>query len=249
MNFFAILSHISGVHITDLSSLSFWLSLASIIVIDLTLSGDNAVLIAMACRSLPKQQQRSGIIFGTLGAIFLRIVLGSIAVYVLSIPFLKAVGGLIIIWIALNLSKEEEVKEVKTTSFWSAVRLIIIANIIMSLDNMLGVAGAAHGKPGLLWFGILVSIPLVIYGSQLMLNLMQKFPWIVQAGVAILGWTAGSLIITDPLIQQSINPWLSLILTQNTIIPLILAISVVLLGQKMQQKDKKAHHETSKETA
>jgi YjbE family integral membrane protein len=236
MTILASLSHISGIYLHDLGSLAFWLSLISIIVIDLVLSGDNAVLIAMACRSLPIQQQRKGIIWGTLGAIILRLVFGSLAVFILMMPFLKATGGLIIAWIAIHFTQEEVVEEVKVSSFWAAVRLIILANAIMSIDNMLGVAGAAHGKPGLLWFGILISIPIVIYSSQLLLTFMQKYSWINDLGAAVLGWTVGSMLISDPLVQEHMGILLPFFWLFNKVIPLILAVGVVLVGQKMKNR-------------
>lgn len=181
----------------------FWLDVFKIIVIDLLLSGDNAVVIALACRNLPPAQRRKGILFGVGGAIGLRIVLTFFAVGLLSLPYLKLVGALLLIWIGIKLilpDDEHDENSIKAdTRLLGAVKTIIIADFVMSLDNVLGVAAAAKGNAALLVFGLLISIPLIAWSSQLVLKLIDRFPFIIYAGGALLGYVAGEMLVSEAL--------------------------------------------------
>jgi YjbE family integral membrane protein len=179
--------------------------LLQIIWIDLLLSGDNAVVIALACRALPPEQRKIGILLGTSVAIALRILFALIISYLLNIPFLKAIGGVMLFWVAFQLIKGDDGGHGEVASadtMWKAVRTIAIADAVMSLDNVLALAAASKGNMWLFTFGILVTIPLIIYGSQLILNLIERFPWFVWAGAGLLGWIAGELIADDPGLQN-----------------------------------------------
>ena len=182
---------------------AFLSSLFSIVVIDLILAGDNAVVIAMAVRALPKVQRRKGIIYGSLAAVLLRVFLTFFVARLLSLSYVKLVGGIVILWIAVKLFVEDEEaveahKEAET--LWHAVRLIIIADITMALDNMLAVGAASHGNLALLIFGLGLSIPFVVFTSSLLSSLMDKYPVIIYIGAALLGKVGGEMIMTDPVI-------------------------------------------------
>ncbi len=185
----------------------FWVTLGQIIMINIVLSGDNAVVIALASRSLPPAQQKKAILFGSLGAIVLRIVLTFFAVMLLDLPFLKMIGAVLLAWIGIQmLLPEEEENEIDAaTQLWGAIRTIIVADFIMSLDNVLGVAAAAKGSVLLLVIGLAISIPLIIYGSTLVLNLMTRYPVIVTLGGGVLGWVAGEMAVSDPSIQPFVH--------------------------------------------
>jgi YjbE family integral membrane protein len=175
--------------------------LAQIIWIDLLLSGDNAVVIALACRGLPPEQRRIGILLGTAVAIGLRILFAFVISYLLGIPFLKALGGVLLFWVAWQLLSGHDSGHENLTpadTMWKAVRTIAIADAVMSLDNVLALAAASKGNLWLFTFGILLTIPLIIYGSQLVLKLMERFPIIIWLGAALLGWIGGELIAADP---------------------------------------------------
>jgi len=189
----------------DLGSLDlhagFWAALGSIVLIDLVLAGDNAVVIAMAVRNLPSAQRRKGILLGAGAAVLLRVTLTFFVAQLLSLPFVKLGGGLLIVWVALKLfaqDEEDEEGERKATSIWEAVKLIVVADITMSLDNMLAVGGASHGNFFLLLFGLGLSIPFIVFTSELLSRLMGRFPVIVYAGAAILGKVAAEMVLTDP---------------------------------------------------
>ena len=180
---------------------AFWAALGSIILANVLLSGDNAVVIAMAARGLPPGQQKKAIVFGSGAAIVMRIVLTLIAVRMLGLPWLKLVGGLALLWIGANLMADEEQEgahEAKPAGIAAAVRTILVADLVMSLDNVLAVAAAAQGNTLLLVIGLAVSIPLIVFGSTLILKVMERFPLIITAGAALLGWLAGEMMLTDP---------------------------------------------------
>lgn len=183
-----------------LSSPEFWIALSQIILINIVLSGDNAVVIALACRSLPPQQQKKAILFGSVGAIVLRVVLTFFAVYLLSLPYLKLVGAALLLWIGIGLLKGDDGEEELEghANLTSAIKTIVVADLVMSLDNVIGVAAAAKGNVPLLVFGLVISIPLIIFGSTLILKLMNRFPVIITLGAALLGWVAGEMALTDP---------------------------------------------------
>jgi YjbE family integral membrane protein len=185
----------------DLTSTVFWVAVGQIILIDIVLSGDNAVVIALACRNLTPEQRKTGIFWGVAGAIGLRVVLTVFAALVMNLPWLKLVGGLLLIWIAvkLMLPEEEEGHDIQASShLWGAVKTIIVADFVMSLDNVIAVAGAAHGSLALLLFGLAVSIPLIVWSSQLILRWMERWPWIVLLGAGLLGYVSGQMIFSDP---------------------------------------------------
>jgi YjbE family integral membrane protein len=215
-----------------LVSTQFWVDVFKIIVIDLLLSGDNAVVIALACRNLPLEQRKKGIFYGVVGAIVLRVVLTFFAVSLFSLPYLKLIGALLLIWIGIKLIQPEEEEHgegnIKAdTHLWGAVKTIIIADFVMSLDNVLGVAGAAHGNATLLIFGLLVSIPLIAWSSQLVLKLIDRFPFIIYAGGALLGYVAGEMLVGEALFQ----PLLEAQHVLHWLIPAVCAIMVLAAGK------------------
>lgn len=188
--------------------LNFLSGLVSIIIIDLILAGDNAVVIAMAVRSLPKEQRRKGIIFGSAAAVLLRVILTFFVSQMLQVSFIKLAGGALILWIAVKLfvegAPEKGVREATTIS--QAVRIIVIADITMALDNMLAVAGASHGNLFLLLFGLGLSVPLIVFTSNLLSVMMDKYPAIVYVGAAVLGKVGGEMMITDPFTVSLLQP-------------------------------------------
>jgi YjbE family integral membrane protein len=185
----------------------FWVAVGQIIMIDILLGGDNAVVIALACRKLPPAQRKMGILWGTFGAIALRVILIFFALTLLKISFLKIVGALLLLWIGVKLLAPEDEDEhaniQASDKLWAAVKTVIIADFVMSLDNVIAIAGAAetagegHQMP-LVIFGLLVSIPIIVWGSQLVIKLMDRFPIIITAGGMLLGWIAGTMALTDP---------------------------------------------------
>ncbi|HMM22900.1 MAG TPA: TerC family protein [Selenomonadales bacterium] len=178
--------------------MEFLTALGSIAFINLILSGDNAVVIALASRNLPPEQRRKAILWGSLGAVVLRVALTAIAAVLLQIPYLQFAGGLALLYIAVNLiAEKKEVKCKEAACLSEAIKIILVADVIMSLDNVLAIAGVAGGSITLLVIGLAMSIPLVVFGSQLILNLMDKFPVIVYLGAAILGWTAAKMMAGD----------------------------------------------------
>ena len=207
----------------------FWIALLQIILINIVLSGDNAVVIALACRSLPPAQQKKAILFGSVGAIVLRVVLTFFAVYLLSLPYLKLIGAALLLWIGVGLLKgEDDDAELEGHSgLAAAIKTIIIADLVMSLDNVIGVAAAAKGNVVLLVVGLAVSIPLIIYGSTLILKLMARFPVIITIGAGLLGWVAGEMALTDPAIAD----WANAHHTLHTIAPVVGAVLVVVTGK------------------
>jgi YjbE family integral membrane protein len=184
----------------DFLSGPFWLSVLQIVWIDLLLSGDNAVVIALACRSLPEKQRKLGIWLGAGAAITLRIIFALIVSYLMGLPFLKIIGGLLLFWIAIKLvvGDEDGHESVEgSDSLWRAVRTIAIADAVMSLDNVIAIAAASRGHPELFVFGLLLSIPLIIYGSQMIITLLTRYPFLIWLGAALLGWIAGEMIVSD----------------------------------------------------
>ena len=178
------------------------IQIVKIIWINILLSGDNAVVIALACRALPRRQRAWGIIFGAAAAVVLRIAFTVGLQFVLELPYLRFVGGVLLLYIAVKLLAQEEASEDSVASsetLWGAVRTVAIADIVMSLDNVLAIAAAARGQPMLIAFGLLVSIPLIVAGATLIMALLNQFPILVWAGAALLGWIAGQLIVEDPI--------------------------------------------------
>ena len=183
----------------------FALQALKIIWINILLSGDNAVVIALACRSLPPQQRKWGIILGAGAAVLLRIIFTVGIQAVLAVPYLKLVGGLLLFWIAVKLVMGEEADEdsIKgSDNIWGAVRTIAIADVVMSLDNVLAIAAAARGHVGLIIFGLVISIPLIVAGATLIMGLLTRFPILIWAGAALLGWIAGELLFEEPILHH-----------------------------------------------
>lgn len=189
---------------------AFWVAVGQIILIDIVLGGDNAVVIALACRKLPPAQRTKGILWGTAGAIVLRVILIFFALTLLAIPYLKIVGALLLLWIGVKLLLPEDEDEhgniQASDKLWAAVKTVIVADFVMSLDNVIAIAGAAEGggehKLALVIFGLLVSIPIIVWGSQLVLRLMDRYPFIITGGGMLLGWIAGTMAVTDPGLAQ-----------------------------------------------
>ena len=188
----------------------FWIAVGQIILIDILLGGDNAVVIALACRQLPPALRMKGIIWGTAGAIVLRVVLIAFALTLLQVPYLKLTGAVLLLWIGIKLiapSDEDEHSNIQgSDKLWAAVKTVIVADLVMSVDNVIAIAGAATSAGGdhqmpLVIFGLLVSIPIIIGGSQLVLKLMDRFPLIITVGGMLLGWIAGTMAYSDPAIS------------------------------------------------
>src|SRR5467141_1953613 len=186
-----------------LVSAEFWVGLAKIIGVNIILSGDNAVVIALAARSLPPKQQTQAIIWGSGAAIVMRIILTLFAVVLLTLPWLKIIGSLLLFWIGVKLLvPEEDDAEIEASDqLLSAIKTILIADLVMSLDNVIAVAAAAGGSVLLLILGLAISIPLVIFGATLLLKLMERFPVIITIGGALIGWVAGEMLVTDPALE------------------------------------------------
>jgi YjbE family integral membrane protein len=187
----------------------FWIAVGQIIMIDILLGGDNAVVIALACRKLPAKQRTQGILWGTAGAIGLRVVLIFFALTLLAIPYLKIVGAILLVWIGVKLLLPEDEDghgDIQASDkLWAAVKTVIVADLVMSVDNVIAIAGAAESAGGdhkmpLVVFGLLVSIPIIVWGSQLVIKLMDRFPMIITIGGMLLGWIAGTMAVTDPAI-------------------------------------------------
>jgi len=185
-----------------------WIAVVQIILIDILLGGDNAIVIALACRNLPDKLRMKGIVWGTVGAIGIRIALIAFAVTMLQLPFLKLIGGILLLWIGIKLlNEDDEHTDINGSDrLWGAVKTVIVADLVMSLDNVIAIASAAEQAAGehqllLVVFGIVVSIPIIVWGSTLVLKLMEKFPVIVTLGAALLGYIAGGMIFSDVAVQ------------------------------------------------
>lgn len=209
--------------------------LFSIIMINLILSGDNALVIALASRSLPKDQQKKAVFWGGAGAIGLRIILTLFAVVLLQVPYLQLAGGLLLLWVAIKLisGEHDDYHDIQASSnLWGAVKTILIADLVMSLDNVIAIAGVAKGHMGLIVIGMIISIPIIMWGSKLVMVLMEKWPVVIIIGAAVLGWTAGGMVVGDQEISQFTvgYTWL------NWAIPAFFSIMVVLIGQAIRDK-------------
>ena len=214
----------------------FWIGLGVIIWVNIILSGDNAVVIALAARSLPKHQQKQAIFWGAGAAVVLRIILTIVAVKLLEFPFLKLIGGAALLWIAVKLlvpEDEDDGDVAASTQLWGAVKTILIADLVMSTDNVIAVAAAAKGSILLLTLGLVISIPLVIFGATLLMVLMERYPVIITLGAAVLGWTAGEMGVTDPAVVDWVKAnahWL------DWIAPAAGAVIVVVIGKALAKR-------------
>ena len=220
---------------------AFWVGLGKIIWVNLLLSGDNAVVIALAARSLPPQQQKMAVLWGAGAAVVMRVILTIFAVALLTLPWLKIVGGVLLLWIGVKLlvPEEDEEEVASSDNLWQAIKTILIADLVMSLDNVLAVAAAADSaaptpdmvamKYTLLILGLAISIPIVIFGSTLMLKLMERWPVIITLGGALLGWIAGEMMVTDPAIDAWVEhnaAWLE----QWRVAAIVGAVIVIVVG-------------------
>lgn len=190
-------------------SAAWWSALLAIILIDLVLAGDNAIVIALAARNLPPEHKNKAIVWGTVGAIVVRSLMTLGVVWLLKIPGLMLVGGIGLLWIAYKLISEDgggEDHGPGATTFWGAMKTIIVADALMGVDNVLGVAGAAHGAMDLVVLGLLISVPIVVFGSKIVLRLVERFPIIIQAGAAVLAFTAAKMIIGEPMLDAVFDP-------------------------------------------
>jgi len=220
----------------------FWARLLGIVVIDLTLAGDNALVIALAVRGLPRRQQMLGRLWGTAGAVGLRVFFIAIATYLLAVPFLQLVGGLLLVWIALKLVRQTEAEispdhgaAREAMTLRQAVWIIVIADAAMSPDNVIAVAAAAHGDMWLVVFGIGLSLPLVVWGSGVLAVLMTRFTWIIWLGGAILGWVAGEMIVQD----RGLAAWLPGENGWSKAVPATLALVIGALGWRFDHRARK----------
>ena len=193
----------------------FWIGLLKIVWINIILSGDNAVVIALAARGLPADQQKKAVMFGSGAAVVLRIALTVVAAKLMQFPFVEIIGGALLLWIGVGLLKSEDEGEeggsAVKVSMMTAIRTILLADLVMSLDNVIAVAAAAQGNMILLILGLAISIPLVVFGSTLMIKLMARFPVIVTLGAALIGWVAGETITSDHVLSELVqaNPWIT----------------------------------------
>jgi YjbE family integral membrane protein len=221
----------------DFLSPEFWSALLSIIVIDLVLAGDNAIVIGLAARRLPKSQQKKVIVWGTVGAIVIRMIATLTVVWLLKIPGLLLIGGVLLIWIAYKLLMDDKGHEVKAgDNFWAAIKTIIIADALMGLDNVIGVAGAAHGHFELVVLGLIISVPIMVWGSTIILKLVERYPVIITIGSAILAFTASKMIMEEKMWASFFehNPVLKWGLTA-------LVIGGVLLIAKLKKREVVSH--------
>ena len=227
----------------DIGTPQFWLAALEIVVINILLSGDNAVVIALACRNLPPAQRRWGVFWGAIGAIVLRIVLTFFAVSLLQLSYLKIIGGALLVWIGIKLIAEEDGEgghDVRGSDrLLAAVRTVIIADLVMSIDNVLGVAAAARGNLLLLIFGLVVSVPLVIGGAQLIMRLIERFPVLIVAGGGLLGFVAGELIVDDSAIVDWIHAHAAWLTWAAPVIGIALVVGPAkwLEGRRMKLRD------------
>ena len=234
----------------DLFTADFFSALTAIIIIDLVLAGDNAIVIALAARKLPKELQTRAIVWGTVGAILVRVISTLAVVALLRIPGLMGAGGLVLIWIAYKLlasdeqNKKEGALRTEISGFGAAIRTIVIADAVMGLDNVLGVAGAAAGSYVLVVLGLLISIPIMVWGSTLILRLVDRFPVIIYIGAAVLAWTAAKMLRHEPMLEDwmVIYPWLPWVL--YTVI-----IGGVLLGGYLNNRGRGAAKVSSEGSA
>lgn len=192
----------------ELSSPEFWVALGQIIMIDILLGGDNAVVIALASRRLPDAQRRQAIFWGMFGAIALRVILIFFALQLLRIPFLKIIGGLLLLWIGIKLllPQQDGGRDITASDhLLGAIKTIVVADAVMSLDNVIGIAGTAQDHLGLVIFGLLFSIPIIVWGSRFVLRLMDRFPLIITFGAGLLGWIGGGMLIDDILLSPYVS--------------------------------------------
>lgn len=224
----------------------FWIPLLQIIGVNIVLSGDNAVVIALAARALPPAQQKKAVVWGSGAAIVMRIVLTLTAVALLSMPYLKLVGSALLLWIGIQLiNSDDEGENIESSSnLASAIKTILVADLVMSLDNVIAVAAAAKGSFVLLVIGLAISIPLVIFGATMLLRLMERFPIIITIGAALLGYVSGEMAVTDPAAQPWIDEHLAVL---HHVLPAAFALLVVAVGKLLNKRKQAASEHLSEE--
>jgi YjbE family integral membrane protein len=213
-----------------------WVALFQICVINILLSGDNAVVIALACRNLPRKQQKQAFAIGAAGVIVLMTALTAFAAYLMSLPYLEVIGSVLLLWIGIKLllpGDEGEGDGRASSGFWDAVKTIIVADIVMSLDNVLGMAGAAKGHLGMLFVGMVITIPLILFGSALIMKLMERFPIFITFGAGLLGWVAGEMAIADPALKGAIESHAQYL---DFAAPVLGAAAVVIAGRLLAHR-------------
>ncbi len=219
-----------------LQTADFWIGLFNIILINILLSGDNAVVIALAARTLPPKERKLAILYGSGAAVILRILLTVVAAKLLELPFLQIIGGLLLLWIGVQLLAEdddgEEGEAKEHSSLRSAMFTILVADLVMSLDNVIGVAAAAKGSMILLVLGLAISIPLIVFSSNIMMSLMARFPVIITLGAGLIGWVSGEAVIHD----TAIHDWVQETPVLNYAVPALCAAFVVIVGKYLQTK-------------
>ena len=221
--------------LATLTSPEIWTALFKIAVINVVLSGDNAVVIALACRSLPEKQQKRAFIIGTGGIVVLMTLLTAFAAMLMNLPYVQLIGSILLVWIGIKLlMPEDEEGNVKDSSnFWEAVRTIIIADIVMSLDNVLGMAGAAKGHYGMLFIGLLITMPLILFGSAMLMKLMERFPVFITIGAGLLGYVAGEMAVGDLAVKHYVELHAHIL---DYLSPLVGAAFVVMAGKMLARK-------------
>lgn len=219
----------------DLMSMDFLSALISIVILDLVLAGDNAVVIALASRNLPEQMRAKAIYIGTFGAIVIRTIMTLFAVWLLTIPYLQAIGGIVLIPVAIKLLRREDKSEhiESASSFWGAIKTIIIADAVMGIDNVLAIAGAAKGSFLLVVIGLVVSVPIIVWGSKWIGALMNKYPAMIYVGSGILTWTAGTMIAHDRIVGSYLS---GLSGAMGVLVPLLITLSVLGYGYMSARK-------------
>ncbi|MBB6177030.1 YjbE family integral membrane protein [Anoxybacillus tengchongensis] len=210
------------------------LALLKIIAIDIILSGDNAIVIAMATRRLPEKQRNRAILFGTAGAVILRVLFAAVIVLLLQIPFVHLAGGLLLLWIAYKvlINEEEEANVQAADRLWKAIWTIIVADAVMSLDNVVAIAGASGGHIGMIAFGVAISIPIMIFGSKAIVLAMEKYKWIPYVGSGILAWTAGEMLLKD----EQVKKWITFSQGSQSLVFLIVVTASILLAGYVKNK-------------
>src|SRR6478752_5677767 len=212
-----------------------WTALFKIAVINVVLSGDNALVIALACRSLAPRDQKKAFIIGTAGIVVLMTALTSFAALLMTLPYIQIIGCVLLLWIGIKLLlPEDEGGDVKeSANFWDAVKTIIIADIVMSMDNVLGMAGAAKGHLGMLFLGMVITIPLILFGSALIVKLMERFPQFIVIGAGLLGYVAGDMAVADPAIKGYIDTHVHFL---ENLAPIVGAVFVVIAGKMLARR-------------
>ena len=224
----------------EFASPQFWVAALEIILINILLSGDNAVVIALACRNLPRKQRALGIFWGVIGAVVLRVILTFFAVQLLLLPYLQLIGAVLLIWIGIKLVAEDEgdgPEVAASDRLMSAIKTVIIADLVMSLDNVIGVAAAAKGNLVLLVFGLVVSIPLVVIGAQLIMKLIERLPWLVIAGGGLLGYIAGEIAASDTAVKAWVDARAP---SLHYIAPAVGVLIVVAVGVWLMRRNRSA---------